>query len=349
MIGQVLRLTVWEWHKLRRRALPWILLAIVVVLMQVAVWGAYAVYLTEPFSPTHGVSINDETDEDVTVFEASWTCKDVRGDRVPPEVEDVADEHRERALASVEGFRETCEGYEEFRAFTSNAVLLPNSILLGFDLLQGTLFILVSILAAAALGGEYGWGTLRTVLTKGAGRWQFLTAKLIAVMFKTLVGLAIAAAGVALSSLLISALGLEVETPLGLAEWPDVPLKIGALLYSFLPYVMLALLITALAQSTAAGITAFVVYYLIEATLFPPLENLDWFKRVSEYLLSPNADALLASTYGEVSVTLGNGGGNGAQPDVLHAMLVLAAYTLVFGAATFWLFQRRDIAGAKGG
>ena len=174
MIAHIFRLSVWEWHKLRRRWLPWVLLAIVVILMQAAVWGAYVVHRTEPFSPTYASSISDN---DETVFEAEWTCKDVRGDRIPPEVEQLADNHRESVLASVEEFRKSCEGYEEVRDFTRHAVLLPNSILLAFTLLQGTLFILVSILAAAALGGEYGWGTLRTVLTKGTGRWQFMTGK----------------------------------------------------------------------------------------------------------------------------------------------------------------------------
>ena len=348
MIAHVLRLSVWEWHKLRRRMLPWLLLAIVVILMQVAVWGAYAVYRTEPFSPQHGTSIQSKTDENETVFEASWTCKDVRGDRIPPEVENLADEYREDALASVEEFRESCAGYEEFRTFTSNAVLLPNSILLGFTLLQGILFILVSILGAAALGSEYGWGTLRTVLTKGTGRWQFLTAKIVALMFTALVGLLIASAAVALSSVVIGVFGLESEALQGTVEWLEVPLKIGALLYSFLPYVMLALLATAVTSSTAAGITTFVVYYLIEATIFPALNNFEWFRRASEYLLSPNATALLEASYGEVSITIGENG-DAAQPDVLHALLVLGAYTLVFGALTFLLFQRRDITGAKGG
>ena len=31
-----------------------------------------------------------------------------------------------------------------------------------------------------------------------------------------------------------------------------------------------------------------------------------------------------------------------------HASLVLLAYIAVLGAASFWLFQRRDITGAKG-
>ena len=345
MIAHMLRLSTWEWHKLRRRWLPWVLLGIVVVLMQAAVWGAYVVHRTEPFSPNYGFSISEE---DETIFEALLTCKDVRGERIPPGIEELPEEHRQDALANVEEFRQTCEGYEEVRGFTSNALLLPNSILLAFTLLQGTLFILASIMAAAALGGEYGWGTLRTVLTKGTGRWQFLAAKVVALMFTALVGLVLAAASVALSSLVIGVFGLEGDALQGSAEWLDVPIKIGTLLYSFLPYVMLALLATALTSSTALGITAFVVYYVVETTASPILSNFAWFQRVSEYLLSPNATAVLQASYGEVSVSI-DGGGDAAQPELLHAVLVLAGYILVFGVLTFLLFQRRDITGAKGG
>lgn len=348
MIARILRLSVWEWHKIRRRLLPWILLAIVVILMQVAVWGAYVVYRTEPFSPQYSTSIQSKTDEDETVFKASWRCQDVRGERIPPEIEKLSDEHRERALTSLQEFRESCTGYEEFRTFTSNAVLLPNSILLGFTLLQGTMFILVSILAAAALGGEYGWGTLRAVLTKGTGRWQSMTGKIVAVMLTALAGLVVAGATVALSSLVIGLFGLESDSLQGTAAWLDVPVKMGTLLYSFLPYVMLALLATAVTSSTALGIVAFVVHYTLEATLIPIFSNFEWFKRVSEYLLSPNVATVLETSYGEVSITIGENG-EAAQPELLHAFLVLAAYTLVFAVLTFWIFQRRDITGAKGG
>ena len=98
---------------------------------------------------------------------------------------------------------------------------------------------------------------------------------------------------------------------------------------------MLALLATALTSSTALGITAFVVYYLIETTASPILNNFDWFQRISEYLLSPNVTTVLQASYGEVSISI-NGGGDAAQPDILHAVLVLAAYTVVFGALTFY-------------
>ena len=37
LIAHVLRLTKWEWFKLRRRWMPWILLAIAVLLSQVGI------------------------------------------------------------------------------------------------------------------------------------------------------------------------------------------------------------------------------------------------------------------------------------------------------------------------
>ena len=321
------------------------LLAIVVVLMQIGVWGAYVVHRTEPFSPQYSFALEDN---DETIYEADLRCKDVRGERMPEGIEDLPDDRRESALENIQEFRTTCEGYEEFRQFTGNAVLLPNSILLGFTLLQGTMFILVSILAAAALGGEYGWGTLRTVLTKGTGRWQFLSAKIVAVMLTALVGLVVAAATVALSSLVIGLIGLEGESLQGSAPWLDVPIKMGTLLYSFLPYAMLALLATVVTSSTALGIVVFVVYYTLESTLTPIFNSFEWFQRVSQYLLNPNVTSVLQASYGEVTVSMGENG-DAAQPELLHAFIVLAAYTLVFAVLTFWLFQRRDITGAKGG
>ena len=46
MIAQVLRLTRWEWFKLRKRWMPWILLLIAVVIAQSFLWSTYISYET---------------------------------------------------------------------------------------------------------------------------------------------------------------------------------------------------------------------------------------------------------------------------------------------------------------
>ncbi|MDE2904260.1 MAG: hypothetical protein OXP73_14680, partial [Chloroflexota bacterium] len=44
MITDVLALTRWEWFKLRHRRMPWILLAITALLVQVNFWVSYALF-----------------------------------------------------------------------------------------------------------------------------------------------------------------------------------------------------------------------------------------------------------------------------------------------------------------
>ena len=44
MIVDVARLTVWEWYKLRRRWMPYILVAVAVVLTQLLMWLGYSAY-----------------------------------------------------------------------------------------------------------------------------------------------------------------------------------------------------------------------------------------------------------------------------------------------------------------
>ena len=44
MIAHLLTLIEGEWFKLRRRWLPWILLAVMVLVSQAFLWGFYAVY-----------------------------------------------------------------------------------------------------------------------------------------------------------------------------------------------------------------------------------------------------------------------------------------------------------------
>ena len=44
MIVHVLRLTRWEWFKLRKRWMPWILLIVALAVVQATLWGFYASY-----------------------------------------------------------------------------------------------------------------------------------------------------------------------------------------------------------------------------------------------------------------------------------------------------------------
>ena len=57
MIAQVLRLTRWEWFKLRKRWMPWILLAVAVAITQLSIWGTFFSYgnvVRADFEAYHG-------------------------------------------------------------------------------------------------------------------------------------------------------------------------------------------------------------------------------------------------------------------------------------------------------
>ena len=80
----------------------------------------------------------------------------------------------------------------------------------------------------------------------------------------------------------------------------------------------------------------------------PVLSGLaDWLEKVIEVaVLGPNAGEWMSTTATtEAQQALGVVVG---QPDTLRAFFVLLEYTAALVAAALWLFQRRDVAGAKG-
>ena len=346
MIVHILRLTGWEWYKLQRRWMPLVLLAIMILVNQVGFWGTYVGYRTEAFSPSFHTSIGND-DEKVDL---SFKCADIRGGSVPPEVAQLDEQGRKQALEQIEVFRtDSCAGYEGNREATRMALMFPNSI--GFSLwLSQLLWVIVSIiLAASAMGVEYGWGTLRMVLTKGTGRWQFFTGKILALALMAVAGLVIVAATVSIGSLIAA---LTLPAPIDgatLADAGEDRLEaaltfgrlLGMLLYAFLPYMMLALCSAVLTSSAATAIAITLTYYVVELISVPILVGqLDWFQNIADYLPGPNVSIWLGPEF-----SLGN---VDEQASFLQAFLVLTAYLVILGAATFALFQRRDIAGARG-
>ena len=348
MIAHILRLTGWEWYKLQRRWMPWILLGIMILVNQIGFWGTYVGYRAEAFGPSFHTSIGND-DEKVDI---SFTCADIRGGGIPPEVAQLDEQGRKQALEQIETFRSgSCAGYEQGRAGTRLGLTVPHS--LGFSLGLSSLlwFMLIIILAASAMGVEYGWGTLRMVLTKGTGRWQFFTGKILALVLMGAAGLVIVAATVSISSLL-AALTLPAPTPVeeaALADAGEDRLEaaltfgrlLGKVLYVSLPYMMLALFCAVLTSSAATAIAITLTYYVVELISVPILVGqLGWFQNIADYLPGPNVSIWLSPEF-----QLGN---VDEQASVLRAFLILTGYLVVIGGATFAFFQRRDIAGAKG-
>ena len=346
MIAHILRLTGWEWYKLQRRWMPWILLAIMIILNQVVFWGAYVGYRTEAFGPSFHTSIGNDQDK----VDISLTCADIRGGSIPPEVEQLGEQGRKQALEQIETFRSgSCAGYEQNREGIQQGLSFPYRIGFSLALSYVLWIILITILAASAMGVEYGWGTLRMALTKGTGRWQFLGGKILALVLMGAAGLVVVSVTVSISSL-IAALTLPAPVEgAALADAGEEQLEaavtfgrmLGKVLYIFLPYIMLALFFAVLTSSAATAIAVALTYRVIELIFIPILAlRFDWFQAIADYLLGPNVSIWLSPEFqlGDID----------EQASILRAFLVLAAYIVIIGGATFALFQRRDIAGAKG-
>ena len=128
LIAHVLRLTKWEWFKLRRRWMPWILLAIAVLLSQVGIWANYAAYhndTVQELSPMSSeevapllVSALRKTDRPRSV---DISCKDVANDRIPAEFDQLTEEQRESFLKDIKEWSES-GACDSFQAATSSAM-----------------------------------------------------------------------------------------------------------------------------------------------------------------------------------------------------------------------------------
>ena len=300
MIADVLSLTRLEWYKLRHRRMPWILLLLSVLLVQITFWGAYAVF---------------RVGADVALGDGGGT-------------------------ASVSG------DFLDILAF-------PNIAVIGLAVSHGFGIILIMILAASLTGTEYGWGTVRTVLTRGAGRWPFLASKLILVALLGAAALVIGTASLAISSF-IASLTLEGGSWIAeSAEWGEVARMFGKTVFGLVPYVALAVFFAVLTSSSGAAIGLSLGYAVAEGIVVGILASFEWFERISGFILGQAVGGWLG-TSGDAMFS---GGGDGSfsdatvvavQPEALQGFLVSLAYIVVLSGLAFWIFQRRDIAGAKG-
>ena len=350
MFAHVVRLTLWEWYKLRRRWMPWILLTVAIAFMQLGIWLSYGAYHNESlqaFTAGGTNSLSTSAEVDGKVVEVSVSCIGLLNEGIPPEVDDLPEEVRTSFLEDVERFRkENCTNtdplHEIRKAFT-----VPHSITGSMNGLAGFAPFLILILTASLIGSEYGWGTLRTTLTRGAGRWQFLGAKIALVLVASAAAYVIVAIAAAAASLLAAVIppdeaGSLTET----GKWSDAAVTYVKALYAAAPYVGLATFLAVLTQSSSMSMAIAMGYYAVELIAAPLLSLTDWGQRIADALIGRNVSDWMDSA--AVTVEINDASSAAGQGDALQAFLVILAYTVLLGAAAFWIFIHRDIAGAKG-
>jgi ABC-type transport system involved in multi-copper enzyme maturation permease subunit len=219
--------------------------------------------------------------------------------------------------------------------------------------------ILIVILAGTIVGGEYGVGTIRVLLTRGPTRTQYLLAKILALLVCIAITMVILIPiGIIVGALYNLTSGITVDYAFLTSDWilhASAYVLLGML--KLFIYTMLAVWLATLGKSTVAGVAAGIAWWFLETILRPILLGIaflnqgtvagDILKVVPDYFVGTNIDALLGeqSDYLTSSVTTAStssGNVTSAMPD-WRAWLVIAVYLVIFLGSTWLVLRRRDV------
>ena len=207
----------------------------------------------------------------------------------------------------------------------------------GFAVFAGALAL---VLGALMFGGEYGWGTVKTMLTQRAGRATVLAGQFVALAVAVLTGV-----------LVLYALGAATSAAIALAEdqpmnWPglaDLAQGVGYGWLILFTWAVLGAALGVLLRGIALPIGLGVVWVLGVENLVSAMADsvLDALQPVRDLLPGVNAGSLINTALVDRTiepapgVTDAVGGG--------RAMLTLGCYLVVAAAIALWTTRRRDV------
>jgi ABC-2 type transport system permease protein len=228
------------------------------------------------------------------------------------------------------------------------ALFLQTSVPFSLQVVASFGTIFAMILAAGAVGSEYSWGTVRLMATAASGRVRLMAAKLLVVCGLVAAGTLLAVAvGLIYSSIITFTTGgadFGFVTPGFIRDQAE---SFGRTLFVMTPYVTLAFAVAAIGRSTLAGVGAGIGIAFIEPLIngLMRLAGNPW-KEIPNYLINSNTDVVILQNkvpdvirFGPSSQDLARNHLNGTP----EAMLILAAYSVVFVALAFLAYRRRDI------
>ena len=355
-----LTLTKWEWFKLRGRRIIWALLGGIVVFSSLIVVIRYADYEFQ--------KDRDVIDEIAFVpgapeaEEVSLNCTDFVNGIMPAEVpapytlDDIDVERTgvvcRKEISDIQGRIDKLAKGFTLPTATEQALRWTELLSIPF----------LAFLTVLIVGSEYGWGTLRTALMRGAGRWRLLSAKL------AIVGAVLAAMWVLIfftvvgTSLVTTALSDSASHGSWTADATRTALgDVGRAWFAGVPYVALAAMLSVLFSSWAGGTLAasglsFGYFFFDMFTsgrlikLFDGVDGMRWFSDLIDFDLGWNSAGWLFGRGGEPipGFNLVGAIGQAGYPGELHSFLVQLAYTALFLGVAFRQFQKRDVTGPSG-
>jgi ABC-2 type transport system permease protein len=226
------------------------------------------------------------------------------------------------------------------------------SDLLVFRVFAGAVLI---VLTARLIGMEYSGGTIRILLSRGVGRLQLLSAKLLTL---ALIGLVLLVAGLLFDGLLAVIVlqlisgNLTALHALNAGFWQDTWLYIETVMLSMGDAILLATAVTVVTRSLAAGLSVALVWFPADniGTIFfylaYRLTNSTFWLLITGDLLGPNLNAMASLVLPE-RATQASFGRAFATPLVPvtagHTLLVAGVYAAIFLAVALILTARRDV------
>ena len=217
---------------------------------------------------------------------------------------------------------------------------LADNLLAGFPFFGGVFALMLGVLA---VGSDYGWDTLKTVLVQRPSRLGVFGAKLAALAVGLVPFVVAIFVGGAVASVLIA--GVEDAS----VDWPSTWELVRGLAAGWFVLATWAALGVALAvasRGTALAIGLGIMYALvIEGLLSTLASEVAWLDGLVEYFLRANAYSLVTAI-GVPTATLGdNGPGSFFGPFVGagQAVLVMTVYVAAFVGLSAALIRRRDV------
>ena len=208
------------------------------------------------------------------------------------------------------------------------------------------------VFAALVVGSEYGWGTVRQVMARGASRNRYLAAKLVAIALSALLAmlmtLVIGSALMILGDLLVDGWGPTLPAGFFVDLAVDTLRTLGVLI----AFGMVSFCIALLTRSAAGGLGLGLGYLFVEAILVPMFGFFGGFwGDLADFLLTSLADSVMSGNslgVGEFFTdgASGAGEGLGGGMDPAAPGLYLLLYGVVLLTISVWVFNRRDITGA---
>jgi ABC-2 type transport system permease protein len=224
----------------------------------------------------------------------------------------------------------------------SLAATLPDQLVAntigGFAVFAGALAL---VLGALMFGGEYGWGTVKTMLTQRAGRGSVLLGQLTALAVAIAVGL-----------MALFGLGALASTGIALAEdqamnWPGPVDLVQGYGYGWLILMTWAVLGAALGvllRGVAMPIGLGGVWVLGIENLVSAMATsvLDALEPLRDVLPGVNAGSLINTVLVDRPIEPAPGVTDAVGEG--RALLTLTCYLVVAGVVAAWTMRRRDVA-----